>query len=432
MAAEPSLAALIEELASTAVRRVLATCVEVAARLHMPIYLVGGAVRDVLLTGRMPDLDLDISCEGHALELAQEVALELGGDLRSHPRFLTAEVFLEGTRIDFVTTRSERYEEPAGLPLVSPADLEADLARRDFTLNAMALPLWPAGSGELIDPFAGRADFESRQLRVLYEESFFDDPTRILRGVRLGARLSLRFESHTAALAMAALQAQAFAPLSADRLRHELVLLLEDQQVEKSLRQLETLGFLPVLGRTAEFHDSDWQRLSRVLECRSRWDNVDSRLGSPRWWLVYLMSLGQDEEPSNRSLMAQRLGLDEHLTAILTDYPQRLSQIRSELGSADLAPHEACRRLDRLHPEELALLVASAEGNIAIWIDRWLHELRDTRLTIDGTDLKRAGFAESPAMGRALRATLEARLDGTIEARQELEFAVRQMRLGNG
>jgi len=430
MTADSSVAALIQKQASPEQERYLEACVGVASRLKIPIYLVGGAIRDVLLTGEI--LDLDIVVEGDALELARELAHELQGDLRTHPRFLTAEIFLEGSHIDVVTARSERYEQPAGLPVVSPGDLEDDLARRDFTINTMAMPLWPAGSGALIDPFEGRLDLERRLLRVLHERSFFDDPTRILRGVRLSARLDLRVERHTADLARAAIGADAFVPLSASRLRHELILLLEDRQVEVSLRHLEALGFLPVLGRTAPLLESGWQSLRSVIELQSHWKNGGPTSRSPRWWLVYLMSFSQDEDESSRASLAERLGLDEELSEILADYPENLHRARRGLAAPDVAAHDACRILDGLRPEELVLLMATGEDNVTGWIARWIDELREIRLAIGGTDLKEAGFAESPEMGRVLQATLEARLDGTIDAQQELEFAIRQLRTENG
>lgn len=148
--AEPSPAARIQRLASTEQRRYLAVCAETASRFDTPLYLVGGAIRDWLLTGEFLDLDLDLVAEGNAMDLAAEVAHQLGGDLRTHDRFLTAEIVVDHTHIDIVTARKERYDEPASLPVVSPADLEADLARRDFSVNAMALPLWPVGSGGIV------------------------------------------------------------------------------------------------------------------------------------------------------------------------------------------------------------------------------------------------------------------------------------------
>ena len=424
MTADPSIAAQIHGRGSRAQRRYLEVCVQAASHLELPVYLVGGAVRDFLLTGIY--LDLDVVVVGDGLAVAREVAERLDGELVVHRRFLTAEVRFEDSHMDFVTARHEIYENPAELPVVTPGTL--NLERRDFTVNAMAVPLWPSEVEELVDPFAGRLDLERRLLRVLYEDSFFDDPTRILRGVRLGSRLQMSLEAGTADLAKAAIEADAFEPLSNSRLRHELIMVLEDQEVEKSLRELEILGFLQVLGRLEPIYKEQWQSLSAVITLHSEWGGKGPPIPSPRWWLVYLMSLWQSEGVSSRSNLAKALGLDGSLAALLEVYPDNLEMSRELLANKEISPHVVCRVLEDLAPEETALLMAVSREEVKQWIRRWIEELRDVRLIIGGVDLKRAGFSESPALGQALAATLEARLDGVITVGQELAFAVDLLR----
>ena len=148
------------------------------------IFLVGGAVRDLAL-GREDRPDLDVAVEGDVAELAGR----LGGEVVHHDRFRTAIVRSGDLRVDLAATRAETYSSPGALPEVEPARLDEDLARRDFTVNAMAVPLF--GQPQLIDPHGGFADLESSLLRVLHSDSFSDDPTRVLRGARYGARLGL-------------------------------------------------------------------------------------------------------------------------------------------------------------------------------------------------------------------------------------------------
>jgi tRNA nucleotidyltransferase (CCA-adding enzyme) len=154
------------------------------------VYLVGGAVRELLLGRGCVDIDLVV--EGDAAALAER----LGAEVTSHERFGTAKVELDGHVVDIARTRSESYPRPGALPVVEPAaDLETDLARRDFTINAMALPL--TGEPRLIDPFGGEADLASKRLRVLHQNSFVDDPTRAIRAARYAARLGLVLEEGT-------------------------------------------------------------------------------------------------------------------------------------------------------------------------------------------------------------------------------------------
>ncbi len=164
----------------------LAAVREVAAE---PVYLVGGAVRDLLLGRGRADIDLVV--EGDAAALASR----LGAEVVSHERFATAKVGLDGHEVDIAAARSETYPHPGALPVVEPAaGVEADLARRDFTINAMAIPL--RGEPRLIDPHGGRADLDAGLLRVLHPRLLRGRPDagapgRPLRGplrLRAGAR----------------------------------------------------------------------------------------------------------------------------------------------------------------------------------------------------------------------------------------------------
>ena len=150
------------------------------------VYLVGGAVRDLLL-GR-ESFDVDLAVEGDAIEFARG----LGGEVTAHGRFGTAVVrFPDGRQLDVVTCRRETYAAPAALPDVEAGTIEDDLARRDFTVNAMAASLG-SDFGRLVDPHGGRADLENETIRVLHQQSFVDDPTRIFRAVRYESRQSSR------------------------------------------------------------------------------------------------------------------------------------------------------------------------------------------------------------------------------------------------
>jgi len=203
-------------------RRVLSEVSRAAAGTDLRVYLVGGAVRDLLL--RRPLRDLDLAVDGDALALAHR----LGRPHRPHEAFGTTTVsFDDGTTVDLATTRRERYRKPAALPEVEPADLLADLARRDFTVNALALPLLARGPGGVIAPFGGLEDLRTRTLRVLHDGSFADDPTRAFRAVRLASELGFSLEATTEARMRA--DRDKIDRLSSARLRRELVFLLDSR-----------------------------------------------------------------------------------------------------------------------------------------------------------------------------------------------------------
>src|SRR3954451_15132627 len=150
-------------------------------------HLVGGAVRDVLLGGEA--VDLDVAVEGDAAAAARTAAERVGGRVREHERFATATVEADDLAFDVARARRERYPAPGALPEVEPASLEEDLLRRDFTVNTLAAALGPPTPGELRSAPGALEDLETRRLRVLHDDSFTDDPTRLLRLVRYAARL---------------------------------------------------------------------------------------------------------------------------------------------------------------------------------------------------------------------------------------------------
>ena len=161
---------------------------EASVEIGAVLYLVGGTVRD-LICKRSP-MDLDISVEADLVETPDFLARRLGGEVVSQSEFGTAKVRVGDIELDLVSARRESYAGPGALPFVSPGDILDDLARRDFSVNAMAVSLRPDDWGRLLDPHGGRKDLAARLLRVHHEGSFVDDATRILRAVRYMARLS--------------------------------------------------------------------------------------------------------------------------------------------------------------------------------------------------------------------------------------------------
>jgi tRNA nucleotidyltransferase (CCA-adding enzyme) len=336
-----------------------------------PVYLVGGAVRDLLLgRGRA---DIDIVVEGEPAALAADLGAET---LAEHERFTTAKVELEGHELDIARARSEAYPHPGALPVVSPAsDIEADLARRDFTINAMAVSL--RGKAELIDAHGGLADLERGLLRVLHRGSFADDPTRAIRAARYAARFDFDLESETSELARAA----DLGTVSADRRRAELLRLAAEPTAPRGLELLAGWGVVAP-------RDGGVELASKVTEV----------LAKPPW-----AGIAEQAE----AVLAAALGPAGGERDLAAANPQRPSQGAELAGGRD--------------PVELVL--ARALG--AEWLDEYLTKWRSVRLEIDGSDLIAAGVPQGPALGRGLEAALRLRLDGDVAGReQELAAAL--------
>jgi len=342
-----------------------------------PVYLVGGAVRDLLLGRERADVDLVVVGDAGAL------AARLGADPVEHERFATAKFELDGHEVDIATARTETYSEPGALPDVAPAgEIEADLGRRDFTINAMALPL--SGEPRLIDPHGGREDLAAGLLRILHPGSFVDDPTRALRAARYAARFDLALESETEAL----LRTTDLETVSPDRRRAELLRLAAEPEAARGFELLAKWGLV-------ELRDGALNLARRVIELSKE----------PPW---------HDLAPRNEAVLAATIGpigpigAEEELAAA---NPQKPS----------LAVELASRR------EPIELVLARALG--AEWLDRYLLEWRSVALEIDGEDLKAAGVPQGMAIGRGLKEALIRKLDGEISGRaQELEVALEAAR----
>lgn len=421
----------------------------VTARAGVPVYLVGGFVRDLLL-GR-ENRDLDLVVEGDGPHFARLLAAELGGTVRVHTAFLTAVVIdLEGFAIDVATARSEFYRAPAVLPEVQTSALRQDLYRRDFTINTLAIRLGPGGP-ELIDSFGGRRDLREGVLRVLHSLSFLDDPTRALRAVRLSLRLGFRIAPETLRLIEVARDEGAFDRLSGSRLREELILLLGDPALAAGgVEQLADLGLLAVLHPDLEL---DATARERLRSARAAWDwyRLEGITEPPvEPWRLLLMALaaGLGEEDGKgerradrweghrgveqRAELADRLKLDGEDRRLLLLFLARLETARAVLGRPDAAPHEVAEALAPLAGEELLLLLAEEDETVRAWVRRDLTELRRIALVIRGADLVAAGILPGPAVGQGLAAARRARLDGRIGPEGELACALAEARVAGG
>jgi tRNA nucleotidyltransferase (CCA-adding enzyme) len=333
-------------------------------------YLVGGAVRDLLLGRERADIDVAVEVE------VAELARRLGGEVRVHERFDTASVRVDGLEVDLAATRAETYARPGALPEVRPAALAADLARRDFTVNAMAVPL--AGDPELIDPHRGLEDLQRGELRVLHPRSFEDDPTRGVRAARYAARYGFTLELTTAELIGRA----DLSTVTHDRREAELRRLAAEPQARRALELLGEWGLLELRPEALELAAAVGE-----LTAAEPWLQVATRADA---------------------VLAAALG-------------RGVAEAR-QLASADPArPSEAVELARGRSGVELAL--ARALG--AEWLDRYVAEWRGVRLEIDGRDLIAEGVAPGPSLGRGLREALRAKLDGEVHGRaEELRAAI--------
>jgi tRNA nucleotidyltransferase (CCA-adding enzyme) len=416
----------LPEPTAALVQRVL----EAADAASIGVHLVGGPVRDLLLGRSLRDVDLVVerAGEGDAAALARRVATP---ELRivSHDRFGTVTLRAEHASLDLATVRKETYAHEGALPTVEPGSLEDDLERRDFTVNAMALPLSAtarrAHSG-IVGVERSQEDLEGRRLRILHRRSFHDDPTRALRAARFAPRLGFTLTRDSRAALRGALRDGAFGRVSGDRWRRELTKLFDDcgegLDPARALRLLDHWHVLPALEPGLGFDRGSapaLRRLGRAVAAPP-WP-------SPRWrpWVSGLaLWLEPLPAPLRRRALRRFSVRGEHADVIVQFHAHRARWLEAlELargrGRVDAVLIEA-------DEHSLHALHAAAPPALRRRIARWANEDRSRKLPINGRDLVELGL-EGPAVGRALLRIRTAVLDGTVGSRDEALALAREL-----
>ena len=167
----------------------------VAEQLNMTLYLVGGAVRDILI-GNTPN-ELDLVIDGDLKKFINELQKELLVKIHETSKFMTMTTTIEDIKIDIARAREENYYPKGSLPSVSISNIKKDILRRDFTINSICVDLSNNSFGEILDQQNGLKDLMEGKIKVIHDESFLDDPTRIFRAVRFSKRLNFSIDENT-------------------------------------------------------------------------------------------------------------------------------------------------------------------------------------------------------------------------------------------
>ncbi|MGH9315921.1 MAG: hypothetical protein ACRD1P_02280 [Thermoanaerobaculia bacterium] len=402
---------------SRALQRKLALPRELARRQGVRLFLVGGAVRDLLL-GRSAG-DLDLAVEGDVVAFARSLAERLKIQPRVHERFATATLELPGgTRIDLAASRRETYDRPAALPRVQAAPLDEDLSRRDFTIHAMALEIAPRRGVHLHDPLGGRQDLQRRLVRMLHPGAPFDDPTRAFRAARYANRLGFRVETATRQWIRSAARAGVFDAVSGDRLRREVRLLFSEKDRAGAVRWMCRLGLAAVVSASLRCG-------AAALACLRRGERLANRMRVGTTWLLYLLIWACDLPAGDLERLSERFHMVAAERRALLGWGQTRKRLASELG--DRAP----RRLTvDVTPDEFLAAAALLPGRLSLQQLRRMLAAGPLALAIGGRDLRASGVPSGPSIGRALARTLVARRQGAISREEELAFALRTVRKG--
>ncbi|MBD2427826.1 CBS domain-containing protein [Phormidium sp. FACHB-1136] len=413
------------------------------------LYLVGGAVRDLLIQRdtvpategvSLPDLDLVVdgfyqtAQVGAGMVLAEHIKAQFPEvDIQVHGRFQTASLVwrreldhpLAGLMIDIATARTEFYPYPAANPEVEASSIQQDLYRRDFTINAMALRLTNPGQGQLLDYFGGLIDLHNRQVRVLHPNSFIEDPTRIYRAVRFAVRLGFSLDSQTEGYIHHAIDSGVYAQMQRQvkrvpalqvRLKNELKYILEAHYWPGALELLDHLRALRCIHGDLAMTPALWHQLRRVSRWLDRFDWAERC--SP--WQLRLEVLLATLPPGQRHDIAAALQLTEtsiqrlaHLDDLETTW---LNTITPALRPS--------QRYATFAPVDLAtLLLVSARHPRTLGPVIWRYLTLESKVVplVNGETLKTLGYKPGRQFSPMLAALLAAQLDGDITTLEEAQ-----------
>jgi tRNA nucleotidyltransferase (CCA-adding enzyme) len=384
------------------------------------VFLVGGVVRDLLLKG--DNFDLDLAVEGNGMAFARLVAERYGAGLVVFERFATARLaFPDGLKVDIATTRQESYAQPALLPKVQPASIEADLFRRDFTINAIAVQLNSHQFGRVLDPYGGERDLRARMIRVLHAGSFQDDPTRIFRAIRFEQRFGFRLERTTVRLLAQAASRNLIQRLSGPRLQNEILLLFAERDPVRAIVRMGQLKLLRFLHRRLCYTKDVKQVVAAVPKALVWWTRrfPYSVVNRP---IVYLMALLIKSSQAMVDRMIRRLALPREQAKNVSGIGRRVDRALKRLTEKETArPSQVYHLLTDFSDETLVLLLAkqmSAQHGARVnLLKRHLVAYvknKSVRTALTGRDLQIMGLQPGPQYKTILGKLLDARIDGKI------------------
>lgn len=421
----PNLAEKLEAQIPAEQLKLIHLTADAAQQLNMPVYIVGGVVRDLLQDH--PVMDFDIVVEGDATRLGKEIVSRYGGKLVLHPQFFTAKWETpDGVSLDLISARSESYQEPAALPDVKMSDIAADLHRRDFTINTLAIRLDGEHYGKLLDICDGLDDLHKELIRTLHGRSFIDDPTRIFRAVRFEQRLGFILEETT--LRQLREQLTGVSLLTGQRIWHELRLFCDEPNPENDFARIAQLGIAGQIHGSLTWNkdiEADCIRFAKKLP-EEYWKHVkhpDIELADDEGLLwVWLSCFPQDiiMEFGDRLLLSKRTLNGIMGLAILRENMPLISEKKdSEIAFfLDPIPTGSIYCYSRF----------CSTKKESLFIRKFMTDWRLTAPFHTGNDLLDMGLKPGPQLREILNHLRKLQIDGVIKTREDEAAWINQFR----
>ena len=390
-----------------------------ADRCEVPLFVVGGCVRDLLLG--IENLDLDLVVEGDGIAFARTLGNMLHAKVKVHERFGTAILMLpDGFKLDVATARTEYYEYPTALPRVEQGSIKKDLYRRDFTINALAVRLNGKGFGDVLDFYGGQRDLNDKVIRVLHGLSFVEDPTRVFRAIRFESRFRFHLGKDTAALIAGAVKMNLFQRLSGHRLLEELKLLLGEREPKQGIKRLAELHLLKFIHPKLSWSDR-LDRLLAALEEAVDWYRLLYLGRKMDVWLVYMMGLLELlPERAVKDVLKRFPFPEQESTRLKMARVGCHNMIRRLASKRPLTPADVYHLLSGLSDETLLILMAKSKGEtVKRQVSAFLTTYQHVKPILSGADLKAMGLKPGPQFRKLLDSLLAARLNGEVRTEAE-------------
>lgn len=400
--------------------------------LELPVYAVGGFVRDLLLGNE--NSDIDVSVEGDGIFFAETFAARYGCRVKSHIKFGTAViVFPDGFKIDVASTRLEYYETPGALPTVERSSLKMDLYRRDFTINTLAIRLNNADFALLIDYFGAYRDLQEKSIRVLHNLSFVEDPTRVFRAIRFEHRLDFVIARHTENLIKNAIKMGFLEKVGGRRLLNELMQIFRHSDPIRAIQRMAGFGLLRFIHPDLVLTTENLRVIEEAKKVITWFDllYLGQRVEN---WVVYLLALTSSLSDDRFWKMCTRLAVSEHYREKLIELRIHGEQVlevmeRRAAQNEPVVPSEIYFWLAGLTPELLLYIMAkSGNDDVKKFVSLYVTKLQHITSSITGNDLKELGLPVGPRYRKILDRVLAARLNGEVLTRaEELQLATREI-----
>ena len=400
----------LEALIPANTLKALYLCSEAAGKLSLNIYLIGGAVRDIILGKN--HFDTDITVHGNAVDFARFLEKTFPKNCKVkeiHDAFKTAKVFFcineDNVEIDLASTRKESYPYPASLPFVEEigCNLYEDVIRRDFSINSMSLSINRENFGDLIDYLNGYEDLQNRKIKILNNKSFIDDPTRIIRALKFRVRFDCKLDKKTKILQDECLDSGRFDNLCGERIKSELkqTFNLNSQQAlqifmrENIYRLLEKdlCTNIPVI--------------EEIINCYLVFINTDFA------WLIYVGIMLTDLSAEKIKQKAECLYLTNPETEILTE-AKKLLEKEVYIDT----PFSIYEFFEDFPIESIIIFLIKNPKQVEN-VELYLKKLKDINIFTTGKDLIEMGLAPGESFGKILREVLKAKINGEFSTREE-------------